>query len=301
MGLGGAIGSGLAIYRVGITGGEAWLLRSERSAVLVEAGLPFYGRALAEEVRERLHGVPLAAILVTHSHYDHAGGLARVKAAFPQAVTVAAPHAAYVMKREGALKAMRELNRLAADLTQGEFAASDDDVGGYVIDHEASDGDRMDAGGFLIEVLDTPGHTNDSLSFWFPNEGIVALSETTGVFFKCPEMLVEPAFVVSWEAALAATERVEKIKPDVLIVPHTGVLTGDEAPHFLSRQKEEILFTKDLVLRLDAEGRDEADIMDAIRSRYYDRRPASFRDFMPLPSYMLNVKAMVARLLGQCS
>ena len=397
-----------SIDRVGTPGGEAWLIRGKRSAVLVDTGFLFYAQTMAAELKGLLEGIPLSAVLVTHSHYDHAGGLAKIKEAFPDAITVAAAHTARILKREGALKAMRALNRKAAEMTgfitadsgagvgmanadlgvgladsgagvgmaNADFGAAanvdlgvgvgvaemtgfitadsgagvgvanadagatsaaanvdvagagvdvaDEDVGGYEIDLVAGEGDTIQTADFVIEVWETHGHTNDSLSFVFQNEGLIALSETTGIFLKQskqlgqpwqpgrlkqpeqpwqseqprqPELFAEPAFIVSWKAALAALDRIEKVKPNTLIFPHTGVLAGDDIPVFLRKQREEILFMKDLILRLAADGKTEDEILVALTSRYYDRRLQAQKVFQPVGALMLNLKAMIPRVL----
>ena len=289
----------LTVDKIGTPGGEAWLVRAAHSAVLVDTGFPFYGKTLAKDVSRRLGGLPLTDILVTHSHYDHAGGLAKIKEAFPDADVSMAAHAQEVLRREGALKAMRALNRTAASLTEGAFEALDDDVGGYAADRILMEGDSIRTVDFLIEAWETPGHTNDSLSFWFPHENLMALSETTGVFSKAPQLYAEPAFIVSWKAAITALERIGKLSPQTLIIPHAGVLTGDDVHEFLQKEREEILFAKDLVLQFNSEGKTIDEILAVFQSRYYDHRPASLSECQPLPAFLINFTTMISRILAE--
>ena len=323
------------------------MIRAESSAILVDTGFPYYGKTLAKELKESLNGLPLCGILITHSHYDHAGGLARVKAAFPDAIVYAAAHARDILQRESALRAMRELNRTAAALAGAAFGASgedaddydinrtaealsgvvfeapdedandydinrtaaalsgeafeapDEDVGGYTIDCTPGDGDRIHIGDFFFEVWETPGHTNDSLSYWFPGEGLLILSETTGVMLKRKPMTVEPAFIVSWKSSVAAVERAERARPQTIVLPHTGGLSGADVEEYFQKQKEAIIETKELVFRLTDEGKPESEILSEIQSRYYDQRSASLKACQPISAFLLNFKEMIPRLLKE--
>ena len=289
------------VEKVGASGGEAWLVLGERSAVLADSGFPFYGEFLAKEINERLNGRPLTDVLITHSHYDHAGGFAKIKTVFPDAIVTAAAHAQQIFRRTNALHAMRTLNRTAAAMQGAAYAASDEDVGGYEVDRISQDGDQIITEDFHIEVWETPGHTNDSLSFWFPREKLMVLSESTGIFLRNTDtgMYVEPAFIVSWKAALKALRRIGKVSPQTLIVPHAGVLAGDGVSEFLRREAEEILFAKGLLFRLTAEGKTEDDILDAFKTRYYDSRPGILTDCQPVQAFMINYKAMIPYILKE--
>ena len=65
----------LKIQNVGaFPGGDAFLLDDGSGACLLDTGFGFCGEALAVHVRRALAERPLDAILLTHSHYDHACG-----------------------------------------------------------------------------------------------------------------------------------------------------------------------------------------------------------------------------------
>jgi hydroxyacylglutathione hydrolase len=105
-----------------------WLLHNSRQAIVVDPG----DSAPVLEALQKL-GLELQAILVTHHHADHVGGVDAVRDATGAAV--------YGPARE---KIPGPLQRL----TQGE---------------------SVDALGLRFEVLDVPGHTAGHIAFYCPD------------------------------------------------------------------------------------------------------------------------------------
>lgn len=116
-----------------------WLLERGGNAVVVDPGD-------AGPVREALErrGLALVAILVTHHHADHVGGLAALKARYPVPVYGPAAEAG----------AIRELT------------------------HELREGDRvrLDALGLELEAWELPGHTLGHIAY--VAEGFVLCGDT---------------------------------------------------------------------------------------------------------------------------
>jgi glyoxylase-like metal-dependent hydrolase (beta-lactamase superfamily II) len=98
------------------------------------------------------HG-PVGLVLLTHGHPDHAGGAARF------AELTGAP-----------VRALDPRHRLG-----GEGLA---------------DGDRVEVDGLLLQVIATPGHTPDSLSFLLPADTAVLTGDT--VLGRGPSVVAHP-------------------------------------------------------------------------------------------------------------
>lgn len=93
-------------------------------------------------------GGTVTHIFLTHSHRDHSGAVAPVRAATGAQVLSGGPH------------------RPARTLAAGETNPFDDagDTS-HVPDRTLTDGDIIDGGGWRIEAIATPGHTANHLAF----------------------------------------------------------------------------------------------------------------------------------------
>jgi glyoxylase-like metal-dependent hydrolase (beta-lactamase superfamily II) len=113
-------------------GNWTWLLRG-RVTTLIDAGtgMPRY----LDSLQQALDGRPLAQVLVTHGHPDHASGAPSIAARMPGARFAKMPWAA----RDA---------RWPVDWTP------------------IADGDRIGAGDTTLVAMHTPGHAPDHVVFW---------------------------------------------------------------------------------------------------------------------------------------
>lgn len=87
----------------------------------------------------------VAAILVTHCHWDHLGGIA------PLAEATGAP--VYMSERE------------APVLEDPAAFYPDQQIRPYRADHRVEGGDRIEVAGLAFDVLDVPGHSPGHIAF----------------------------------------------------------------------------------------------------------------------------------------
>jgi len=113
-----------------------WLIREGDSAVVVDPGDE-------EPVLERLEkdGLQLTAILITHKHGDHTGGVRALKQIFPD-IPVYGP--------------------------VGEKASG--------VTNKVGDGDGIALAGAKFQVMDVPGHTEGHLAYYA--EGVLFCGDT---------------------------------------------------------------------------------------------------------------------------
>ena len=106
-------------------GGEALLIVGSEKTALYDCGMAYCGEYTADNIIEmlaklkeqgRIDRIKLDYILLSHSHYDHIGGLPYILERFPEAVVLGSEKCRDVLHRENARKLIRELGEEARDL-----------------------------------------------------------------------------------------------------------------------------------------------------------------------------------------
>jgi glyoxylase-like metal-dependent hydrolase (beta-lactamase superfamily II) len=109
----------------------------------------------------RKHGLTVKAIVVTHAHIDHIGGAQKLKQATGAPV--------YMNLNDTELQKMLDVQASWLGMRPVEPVE---------IDVPAKDGDRLVVGTTEFHVLDTPGHTQGSISLWIPSEQKLVAGDT---------------------------------------------------------------------------------------------------------------------------
>lgn len=156
------------------------------------------GGAAAKLIQEtRSAGYTLAAILLTHGHYDHTTGVSEILKEFPDIPV-------YIHEKE-----------LLADgcLDRNFFMAKNDNI------RLIEDGDTVTVGGLSFQVIITPGHTAGSAVFLIDDKMLAGDTLFAGSCGRCDL----PGG--SMEDMMASLRRLADIKGDYTVYPGHGPFT----------------------------------------------------------------------------
>jgi hydroxyacylglutathione hydrolase len=142
------------MYTVGMIQENCFLVSQEGAseAVIVDPGddAPKLLAAIEE------HGLTLAGILITHTHFDHIGAVADLHDATGAEVWCPA----------GEVETLKDPNAVMRWEGFGPFR-------GYDAEHLVTGGDVVSLAGLDFQVVSTPGHSPDHVTYALPDEGVL--------------------------------------------------------------------------------------------------------------------------------
>jgi metallo-beta-lactamase class B len=195
------------IYYVGTAGVSAFLIFTLQGLILTDGGLPESAKQIEANIKTLGFDIKDVKILLnSHAHFDHAGGLAKLKRDSGARLIASA-----------ADKPILEKGRI------GFGPSATDPFPPVKVDRAVKDGDTVDLGGVTLTAHVTPGHTPGCTDWTMP---IVAGGQNHTVIFFCSltvagNPLVNnkayPGIAADYKASFA---KLKKIDADIFLAPH---------------------------------------------------------------------------------
>jgi metallo-beta-lactamase class B len=186
------------IHYVGAAGVSAFLITTPAGSILLDGGLPETAAQITANIQALgFKPADIKYLLNSHAHFDHAGGLAELKA-LSRASLVASAGDAVALKAGG--QAMPAVP----------------------VDRIVNDGDTIQLGGTTLIALVTPGHTKGCTTW---TTTVAEKDKTYRVIFYCSTSVVDrlvgntgyPEIVSDYERTFA---RMRTLEADVFLANH---------------------------------------------------------------------------------
>ena len=276
---------------VGTPAMPVYLLDGERPAIF-DAGLAFLGKIYAAGIRQILGRRNLQYCFLTHSHFDHCGSVSVLKKEFSGLKVVASVKAKNVLRRPNALALIRKLSQAAEQSAKsiGFELAEFERFEPFKVDVTLKDGEFLELSPDLtVQVLETPGHTRDCLSYFIPQKKVLLCSEAAGVPDATGYIVSEA--LVDFDQYYESMCRLSEMDYEILCLGHRQALNGQDASNYFQRSMAHCRHFLNLVeSSLIEEGGDVQKVLAHIKTIEYDpiQAPKQIE-----PAYLLNLEAKI--------
>ena len=194
----------------------SYLILGERQALLFDSGL---GVGHIAAVARELTTLPVS-VLNSHTHFDHVGGNADFEEVWN--ADTAFSRASALAQLDDYARATLEPDHLCGDLPE-DVAPGAYTLRPWRVTRRIGDGERIDLGGRVLEIMFTPGHTPDSLVLLDRAHGLLFTGDT---YYPGPIYLFAPG--TDFAAYEASVARLAKLAKEIeLLLPAHSVPVAD--------------------------------------------------------------------------
>jgi len=258
-------------------------------AMLFDPGVSAFGPLYYKQLRARIPSTDNLIIALSHAHFDHCGAAAYLMRKIPSARLAASEKGAEILKRPNAVELICRLNAEYEKSMAAELAGEDVSFAALDVTFRLADGDSIPLdNGRICRVLETPGHTRDSLTYYFSDTGIAFIGDAAG---GLEHGFIHSPYLVSYEDYIASIEKIKSLRPRAICIPHSGILAGDEVQLYLTEAAAAAVAYKDMIAGyLDLYKGDQEKVVDRITAEEYDAQPVHLQNRQP---FILNLRAKV--------
>ena len=223
------------LLMLGTTAYPLFLCKGDGESAVFEGGTGAMGPVLGRQLNELgIDTSTVTQVVVTHAHPDHVMAVPMLREMFPGVAVLASAPAAAVMSAEKAIAFFQQVDdALTASLLAAGMITDADRPQPLAepriaVDRIIKEGDTIAVGGAVsFTVLETPGHSDGSLSFHDSAGGVLLISDATGYYLP-DHQYWWPNYFTGYATYLESIRRLAGLGARVLCLSHNGVITGAE-------------------------------------------------------------------------
>ena len=189
------------LWMLGTAAYPLYLVRGQNEGAIIEGGVSAVGLCSAANSPIWASSPDFVRqIVVTHAHPDHVMAIPLLREMFPGATVAASTVAAATLGTEKAVAFFRQVDAaLTAALVQEEVITDQPSLppqgeNRIAVDRVLHEGDAIAVEDMAWTVLETPGHSDCSISLHDPARRLLVISDATGYYMPESNYLVAELF-----------------------------------------------------------------------------------------------------------
>ncbi len=200
----------MKVYEINLRFVKSFLIETDQGLILVDSGTPGSGKRIIDFLGNRVNDVKY--VIFTHSHIDHIGGAWEIRQYLKNAKFGIDKNGVDYLKngkvREPIVHSTgaKILFSIAKPFMFRKFNGVD-------VDFELEEGELVKG----VEVLKTPGHTNDSISIYLPPINSVIVGD---MLQGTKNGLKYPNIYEDFDQLKKSVEKIKSLKPSMVYVSH---------------------------------------------------------------------------------
>ena len=253
-----------------------YLLEGKEESMLINAGTVDLIPLLLGQFREfGIDEARITRLLVLHSHYDHVGTAPFFKRRNENLTLYASARGWRILGMRKVLAAINEAGRQAATRMGMETLYSDYQVawGEDVAGEALSDGDRLGVEPFEGVIVETPGHSICSISYYVPALKALFPSDAGGIPYGDTILASGNANFTQYEKSL---QLLKNLDVDYLCADHYGYISGSEAKTYILESIEAARKRRAEFLEVYGQTKDIEEATRSLVKTFYESRPDYF-------------------------
>jgi hydroxyacylglutathione hydrolase len=204
---------------------HVYLVEGESELALVDVGAGMGAEAIVDNVRrDGFDPKRIRHLILTHAHGDHAGGAARMRRLLDDPI---------VYLSRAVADFLREGNEQGVSLDvakQVGIYPPDYALDPCQVDVELADGDTILVGDLILQVLDTPGHSDGHVSLVVEYGGQRSLFAGDVIFFG-GKILLQNIYDCRLDAEIKSLRKLRELRIDALLPGHFTLSLRDGQRH----------------------------------------------------------------------
>jgi glyoxylase-like metal-dependent hydrolase (beta-lactamase superfamily II) len=222
------------VWMLGTVDYPVYLVRGTREGAVIEGGISALGPLLAVQLKQLGVGSDyLRQVVITHAHPDHVMAIPALRAMFPGLSVLASAAAAATLNAEKAVAFFRQIDTALTDVLYKSGAIAEVPAppvlaeNRIAVDRVVREGDVIAVDDLSWIVLETPGHSDCSISLHDAARGVLVISDATGYYLR-ESGTWWPNYFSSYAAYVRSMERLAAMDAEILCLSHNGALVGRE-------------------------------------------------------------------------